>query len=81
MLITQLHSTLAIPQEAYNVSIPIFFGGAMKDQACPIESLKAMMSLFCSNITTKDFDTGHWIMHEASDEVNEALEGFFATLI
>lgn len=53
----------------------------MKDQACPIESLKVMMPPFCSNITIKDFDTSHWIMHEASDEVNEALEGFFATLL
>lgn len=52
----------------------------MKDQVCLIQSVKAVMPGFCSNITIKEFDTGHWIMQEASDQVNEALEGFFTTL-
>ncbi|KAF9461377.1 Alpha/Beta hydrolase protein [Collybia nuda] len=70
----------SIPQEAYNISIPTFFGGAMKDQICIAGAAKMMMSKFCSNLTAKEFNTGHWIMQEAPNEVNEALEGFFATL-
>lgn len=79
--ITQLHSNSAIPQEAYRVSIPTFLGGAMKDQICVIQGAKAVMSEYCSNLTTKDFDTSHWVMQEAPDELNEALEAFFVTLI
>lgn len=80
-VMTQLHVNLAIPLETYKVSIPTFFGGAMKDYIWVIEGAKALMSEFCSNVTTKDFDTSHWIIEEAPDELNEALETFFVTLI
>lgn len=73
--------TIAIPQEAINLRIPCFYGGAIKDQACPHQMMKAMMTPLVQNFTTKDFNTGHWVMHESPDEVNEALEGFFTTLI
>ncbi|KAF9461379.1 Alpha/Beta hydrolase protein [Collybia nuda] len=70
----------SIPQEAYHISVPTFFGGATKDHISLIRGGKATMAKFCSNIAMKDFETSHWIMREAPDEVNQALEEFFATL-
>ncbi|KAF9461378.1 Alpha/Beta hydrolase protein [Collybia nuda] len=72
----------SIPLEAYNISIPTFFGGALKDQSSlkALEVVKTMMSQFCSNTTMKDFDSGHWVMQEVPSAVNGALEEFFATL-
>ncbi|KAF8885233.1 Alpha/Beta hydrolase protein [Gymnopilus junonius] len=70
----------SIPQEAYQINIPTFFGGALKDQICLANLTKPMMGKTCPNLVTKDFDTSHWIMLEASDELNEALEQFFGSL-
>ncbi|KXN91964.1 Bifunctional epoxide hydrolase 2 [Leucoagaricus sp. SymC.cos] len=80
--VTAINNTdeASIPQEAYQISIPTFFGGALKDYICLPEFMKSMMTKSCSNLTTKDFDTSHWIMLEASHELNEALAQFFHSL-
>ncbi|KAJ4483865.1 Alpha/Beta hydrolase protein [Lentinula aciculospora] len=68
-----------IPTEAYHIQIPTFFGGATQDYICLTVLAKAAMTETCSNVVTKDFDTSHWIMMEASDELNEVLTQFFIT--
>ncbi|KAF8812870.1 alpha/beta-hydrolase [Phlegmacium glaucopus] len=77
----------SIPPEAYHISIPTFFGGALKDCICHLTDcicisilVKSSMGKTCSNLVIKDFDTSHWIMLEASNELNEALGQFFGSL-
>ncbi|KAF9459269.1 Alpha/Beta hydrolase protein [Collybia nuda] len=70
----------SIPQEAVTISIPTFFGGATKDYICAIDIGRTVMPRFCSNMMVKEFNTSHWIMKEAPDELNRALEDFFVTL-
>jgi len=73
-------SEIAIPVEAYQISIPIFFGGALKDVLCFPNINEAMMGKTCSNLVSKNFDACHWIMLEVPGELNEALSGFFVSL-
>ncbi|KAF8885262.1 Alpha/Beta hydrolase protein [Gymnopilus junonius] len=70
----------SIATEAHHISIPTFYGAALKDYVCLAQLTKPTMGALCSNVTTKDFDTSHWIMLEASDELNDALEQFFRSL-
>lgn len=32
-------------------------------------------------LTIRDFDTGHWIMQQASDELNQELGAFFEGVV
>ncbi|KAF8885263.1 alpha/beta-hydrolase [Gymnopilus junonius] len=69
-----------IAPEAHRVNVPTFYGAALKDYFCLAQVTKQTMGSLCSSVTTKDFETSHWVMLEASDELNDALEQFFDSL-
>ena len=52
---------------------PSFFGAAKRDYICLAAVGKAITSQSCADATVKEFDTGHWTMTEAADEVNKEL--------
>lgn len=68
-----MHCT-AIPTTSYDIHKPVFFGAALRDYIC-LESMgKVYTAQYCKGGTTvRDFDTGHWVMLEAKDEVNKEL--------
>lgn len=61
---------------AYNINIdkPVFFGATLRDSIC-LESMgKEYTAQYCKGSTTiRDFDTGHWVLLQAKDEVNKEL--------
>ncbi|TFK77218.1 alpha/beta-hydrolase [Pluteus cervinus] len=63
----------SIPQENYRNDKPVFFGGTTKDCVCLAGLHKAGTEQFCSNTTLREFDSAHWVMWEANDEVNKEL--------
>ncbi|TFK39366.1 Alpha/Beta hydrolase protein [Crucibulum laeve] len=69
-----------IPQERYAFSIPSFYGAALQDYICIAGINKMLMPRFASNLTIEDFNTSHWIMFEAGDQLNTALDKFITGL-
>lgn len=64
----------AIPLERYEIKQPVFFGGAKRDYVCLSAMGKEIAEMFCgADLTTREFDAGHWLMLSAADEVNKAL--------
>lgn len=64
------------------LTLPVFLGLGLRDYVSLAEPEKQMQKNFVveDNLTTYDFDTGHWVMMEAPDEVNVQLDKFFAGL-
>ncbi|KAJ3548330.1 hypothetical protein NMY22_g1299 [Coprinellus aureogranulatus] len=63
-----------VPLENYTIQKPVFFGGAAKDVICTPPLQQPSVDQFCPKATSHIFQTGHWVMTEAPNEVNEALE-------
>ncbi|KAH8120118.1 alpha/beta-hydrolase [Phellopilus nigrolimitatus] len=62
-----------IPREKGIITKPVFFGAALQDSACVADDNKAIVAQLCPNATVADFDTGHWVLHQAPERVNEEL--------
>jgi len=62
-----------IPQEQYMINKPTFFGATLRDQVCRPEFGKMIMPKLCPNTTYVDFDTDHWVMLAAPDQLNQEL--------
>jgi len=62
-----------IPQEKYVVKKPVFFGATLKDYVCLAAAGKAQTAQLCPDATVVDFDTDHWVMQAAPDQVNKEL--------
>ncbi|PPQ80396.1 hypothetical protein CVT26_008301 [Gymnopilus dilepis] len=69
-----------IPLAAYNLSIPVFYGATLQDYVDLVNLTLPTMQGTCSNLVTHNFNTTHWVMQEAPDEVNTALGQFFNAL-
>lgn len=71
------------PKHKLDFRLPVFFGAALQDYVC----LKAMGETNTRKVvdekqlTIRDFDTGHWIMQQASDELNQELGAFFEGVV
>ena len=63
-----------IPEDKHILKKPVFFGAALHDPTSPAPFTKASMAKHCTNCTTIDFNTSHWVLDEAPEEVNIELE-------
>lgn len=70
-----------IPLDKYVIQKPVFFGGTAKDPVCIPALAMATLPRFCPNATTEIFQTGHWVLLEAPQEVNEALDKWISSVI
>jgi soluble epoxide hydrolase / lipid-phosphate phosphatase len=52
----------------------------LKDCICLPQIFLPAMEKYCLNLKVKEINTSHWIMLEASDELNEALGEFIKTI-
>lgn len=53
---------------------PSLFAAAMKDCICTALRGRATMAEFATDVTTVEFDTGHWVHLEATEQVNYEME-------
>lgn len=67
------------PNFKLHPDLPVFFGAALRDYVCVKAMGEGIMRRFVNpdRLTIHDFDTSHWVMAEAPQEVNNALESFF----
>ncbi|KAF8898873.1 Alpha/Beta hydrolase protein [Infundibulicybe gibba] len=69
-----------IPTSKYQVHQPVFFGAAKRDYVANAVLNKMSVAKYCENSTVHEFDTAHWIMWEAKDELNRELLRWLQTL-
>ncbi|KAJ2934991.1 hypothetical protein H1R20_g2113, partial [Candolleomyces eurysporus] len=74
----ELEDAKKIPLANYKIHKPVFLGCALKDEICLPAFQKPITAQFCPQTTVHDFDTGHWVLNGAADEVNEALDKWIA---
>jgi soluble epoxide hydrolase / lipid-phosphate phosphatase len=53
---------------------PTFFGACLKDVICVAPLMIASMKKTCTNLTVKEYDSGHFVMLDLREEVNKDLE-------
>ncbi|RXW14553.1 hypothetical protein EST38_g11300 [Candolleomyces aberdarensis] len=70
-----------IPLENYTIKKPIFIGCAKKDVICVPALSKSVAAQFCPQATIEEFDTGHWVLTDAPDEVNSALDKWINSIV
>ncbi|KAF8064070.1 Alpha/Beta hydrolase protein [Lyophyllum atratum] len=64
----------AISPEKLVIQQPVFFGAALKDPLCVAAMGKGISAQTSKGtLTVKDFDTGHWLMWEEKDKLNQEL--------
>ncbi|KAK0204252.1 Alpha/Beta hydrolase protein [Desarmillaria ectypa] len=63
----------AAPEENLEVTMPVFFGGALKDFICLSAIHKIGTADKCKKATIHEYEACHWVMWEAKDEVNRDL--------
>lgn len=79
--ISQMHNNdlednRKIPVENWKLSSPSFFAVASKDSICTPVRGKATMAQYGVEVTTVEYDTGHWVHLEATEEVNNDLHSW-----
>ena len=77
---TSLCQFTEIFKENYTITKPVFFGAASKDAACRADQGKAVVARYCPDATIADYETGHWILHQAPDKLNEDLRAWLQGL-
>ena len=70
-----------IPLENYTIKKPVFIGCAKKDVICTPALQKPVAAQFCPEATVEEFDTGHWVLTDAPDEVNLALDKWISSIV
>ena len=68
--------TLGIPEKDWKIQRPSFFAVALRDCICTPLRGRASMQQFGTDVTTVEFDTGHWVHIEASERVNAEFEAW-----
>lgn len=56
-----------------NIHVPVLFIGATRDFALP-PSMALAQGRFIKNLTNKELKCSHWMVWEATDEVNAVLK-------
>lgn len=79
MPIISLH-VVDIPETAWKIQKPSFFAAALKDCICTPIRGRPTMKQFGTDVTTVDFNTGHWVHLEESDRLNDELEAWLVSL-
>jgi pimeloyl-ACP methyl ester carboxylesterase len=68
------NKTTEIPFANYKINKPVFLGCTLKDEICLPALQKPITAQFCPQTTVHEFNTGHWVLNDVPDEVNEALD-------
>ena len=67
-------STLSeIPEENWRVQKPSYVALTLKDCICVPAGPKMAMAKYGTDVTYEEFDTGHWVMLEATEQLNAGL--------
>jgi pimeloyl-ACP methyl ester carboxylesterase len=69
-----------IPQDSYKLTLPVLVVATLRDAICLPELARQATSVFCTNATVRDIDTGHWAMLEKPDEINALIDEFLTGL-
>ncbi|KAF5376027.1 hypothetical protein D9615_007725 [Tricholomella constricta] len=70
-----------ITPESYFIQKPVFFGGATQDCVSLLALSKIVVEQYTKGpLTVKEYETGHWIMWQAKDKLNQDLLEWFQTL-
>ncbi|KAF5376024.1 hypothetical protein D9615_007726 [Tricholomella constricta] len=70
-----------IAPESYFIQKPVFFGGATQDCVSLLALNKIVIEQYTKGpLTVKEYETGHWIMWQAKDKLNQDLLEWFQTL-
>ncbi|KAF5376026.1 hypothetical protein D9615_007724 [Tricholomella constricta] len=70
-----------IAPESYFIQKPVFFGGATQDCVCLFAMGKFVIEQHTKGpLTVKEYETGHWVMWQAKDKLNQDLLEWFQTL-
>ncbi|PPQ94482.1 hypothetical protein CVT25_001115 [Psilocybe cyanescens] len=69
-----------IPAENHKIKAPSFFAAAGKDCIAVPEMGIATIGRYSDQVTTVEFDAGHWVHIERSEEVNKAVEDWLVSL-
>ncbi|KAH9929177.1 Alpha/Beta hydrolase protein [Fomitopsis serialis] len=69
-----------IPAANQTITKPVLYGACQKDFVCTPGLFVPTMQKVCTNLTIKEYDTGHWVQLEATEKVNadllEWIDGF-----
>lgn len=71
---------IEISKDRYVVTKPVFFGAALDDTACRADHGKEVTSRYCPNATVFEYNTGHWILQQAPDKLNEDIQAWLHAL-
>ncbi|KAF8064071.1 alpha/beta-hydrolase [Lyophyllum atratum] len=63
----------SIPPENLSIQKPVFFGAAMQDVLCLAAMGMGVSQHIKGPLTVKEFNTGHWLMWEERDKLNQEL--------
>ncbi|KAG5634550.1 hypothetical protein DXG03_005847 [Asterophora parasitica] len=63
-----------IAPESYFIKQPVFFGSATQDYVCrPAFGRLATTQYTKGPLTIKEYETGHWVMWQAKEKLNQDL--------
>lgn len=72
---------IGIPIRSPAISKPTFFAATTQDFVCVVKPQINLMKKACADLTTHEFEAGHWVMLEKKDEFNEALSSWLEGLV
>ncbi|KAH9481286.1 Epoxide hydrolase A [Psilocybe cubensis] len=75
-----LEDNKKIPVENYKLKSPSFLAASMRDPVSVPSMSIAILGQHCDQVKTVEFDAGHWVHVERSEEVNKAVEEWLADL-
>ena len=67
------HVPSDIPEANYKLSMPVFFGGCLRDYVCRADVGVKRTSAYCTNLTTEEYDSDHWVMLATPEKLNNDL--------
>ncbi|RXW19532.1 hypothetical protein EST38_g6344 [Candolleomyces aberdarensis] len=77
----ELEDGKKVPLENYKVQKPVFIGCTKRDVICLPALAQATARQFCPQATIETFDAGHWVLAQAPNEVNSALEKWINSIV
>ncbi|KIY70841.1 alpha/beta-hydrolase [Cylindrobasidium torrendii FP15055 ss-10] len=62
-----------ISEEQARISKPVFVAPCLQDKACIALFTEKGTAMYCSDLKVQTYDTGHWVIKEAADSLNQDL--------
>jgi len=69
-----------IPKDRYKVTHPVLLVTALRDPIALPSMAKAASAAWCTILTVRELDTGHWVMLEKPDELNATIDEYLREL-